>query len=130
MFWKREEKEKRKLARERKKATYDRVRKLHQEADFLCYIDEVSLEEYEGTTYVKLIGSMAVGEGTIHEKYLLYSCEGREKAKLDIDEFYVGADSVEKLESGDQTVAIYPKQVKGDFRAGDILCKFPKRQED
>lgn len=123
MFWNREDREKKKLAKLKRQEAYDRVYKLHQEANFLCYIDEVYEEEYHGEMCIKLVGSMAAGEGTIDEQYALYSCEGRWKATVDIDEFYIGADSVEKLESSDKEVAIYPKQKEISFRVGDMLCK-------
>ncbi len=123
MFWNRENREKKKLAKMKRQEAYDRVYKLHQDATFLCYIDEVCEEEYQGEQCIKLVGSMAIGEGTVEEQYSLYSCEGRWKATVDIDEFYIGADSVEKLESSDKVVAVYPKQRDISFKAGDILCR-------
>ena len=123
MFWNRKDREQKKLAKQKQKEQYARVYKLHEEAEFLCYIDEVYTEMFEGKMCIKLIGSMASGEGTVHEHYSLYSCEGRLKADVDIDEFYVGADSVDKLESSDKTVAVYPKQQDVKYMAGDMLCK-------
>lgn len=123
MFWNRENREKKKLAKIKKQEAYDRIYRLHQEATFLCYIDEVCLEEYEGNRCIKLVGTMALGEGTVDEKYRLYSCEGKLKSELDIEEFYVGADATKKLECDDKTVAIYPKPLDVSYKAGDILCK-------
>lgn len=123
MFWNRKDWEQKKIAKIKRKENYNRVYKLHKEAEFLCYIDDVYTEEFEGVMCIKLIGSMASGEGTVHERYSLYSCEGRWKAEIDIDEFYVGADAVEKLESSDETVVIYPQQQDVKYMAGDILCK-------
>lgn len=126
MFWKRNDREQKRLAKKKRKENYDRVYKLHEEAKFLCYIDDAYTEEFEGKECIKLIGSMASGEGTVQERYSLYSCEGRWKAEIEIDEFYVGADSVNKLESSDKTVAIYPKQQDVKYVVGDMLCKLKR----
>lgn len=126
MFWNRKDRVQKRLAKQKRKEQYDRVYKLHEEATFLCYIDDVYTETFEGKMCIKLIGSMAIGEGTVQDHYGLYSCEGRLKATIEIDEFYVGADSVNKLESSDKTVAIYPKQQDVKYMAGDMLCK-PER---
>lgn len=126
MFWNRKDREQKRLAKIKRKENYDRVYKLHEEAEFLCYIDDAYTEEFEGKMCIKLMGSMASGEGTVHEQYSLYSCEGRLKAEIDIDEFYVGADSVDKLESSDETVAIYPKQQDVKYMVGDMLCKLKR----
>ena len=123
MFWNRSDREKKKLERAKRKEAYDRVLQLHQNTQFLCYINEVYKEEYNGNQVIKLEGCMAAGEGTIHEKYGLYDCKGRLKKELDIDEFYVGGDSLEKLTAYDQKVAIYPKQQNVNYQAGDMLCK-------
>lgn len=123
MFWNRNDREQKRLAKKKRKENYDRVYKLHEDAKFLCYIDDAYTEEFEGKVCIKLIGSMASGEGTVQEQYSLYSCEGRWKAEIDIDEFYVGADSVDKLESSDKAVAIYPKQQDVKYMVGDVLCK-------
>lgn len=123
MFWSRETQEKKKLAKQRRQEDYDRVYKLHKEAKFLCYIDEVCAEEYEGKMYKKLIGTMASGAGTVSEQYMLYSSRGRLKGMVDVEEFYIGADAVEKLECFDKTVVVYPRQQDLEYQSGDILCK-------
>ena len=129
MFWSREEKEKKKLAKLKRQEAYDRVYKLHQEAEFICYIDEICEEEYQGELCVKLVGNIAMGEGTVQEQYSLYSCEGRWKGTVDIEEFYVGADKVNQLDGSDKQVAIYPKQRELAFKAGDILCKLRRKMD-
>jgi len=123
MFKKRDAREKKKLDKLKKQEAYDRVYQLHQQAQFLCYIDEAYMEEYNGELVMKLEGCMASGAGTVHEKYGLYNCYGRWKADIDIDEFYVGQDRVEKLEGADKRIAIYPQQQDIRYKAGDILCK-------
>ena len=45
MFWKRLDREKKKIEKAKKKEAYDRVLALHQNAQFLCYIDEVYTED-------------------------------------------------------------------------------------
>ncbi|MBO5088872.1 MAG: hypothetical protein J6C01_09365 [Lachnospiraceae bacterium] len=130
MFWNRTDREKKKLEKQKRKEAYDRVYQLHQNAQFLCYINEAYTEEYDGDAVIKLEGSMTLGEGTAHEKYGLYDCKGRWKAELDIDEFYIGGDSVEKLEAADKRVAIYPKQQDVNYSAGDLLCKLRMGPED
>lgn len=130
MFWNRADKEKKQLEKQRRKEDFDRVYKLHQNAQFLCYVNEAYTEEYNGDTVIKLEGCMASGEGTVHEKYGLYDCKGRLKAELDIDEFYVGTDSVTKLVADDKKVAIYPKQQNVNCKAGDLLCKLKEKLVD
>lgn len=123
MFWNRKDREKKELAGMKKKKEYEKVYWLHQQASFLCYIDDVYTEEYGGSVCIKLEGTMASGEGMISDKFVLYDCRGRRKAAIEIDEFYVGADSVEKLDSSDDKIVIYPKQQEISYKTGDILCK-------
>lgn len=123
MFWKRLDREKKKIEKAKKKEAYDRVLALHQNAQFLCYIDEVYTEEYNGVPVMKLEGIVALGKGTIHEKYSLYDCKGRLKTEIEIEEFYIGGDSVEELIAEDKKIAIYPKQQCENCCAGDVLCK-------
>lgn len=123
MFWNREEREKKKIAKQKRKEAYDRVYQLHQNSSFLCYIDNAYLEEYQGKQYVKLSGSMALGEGSVSEQYKLYDCTGRFKAEINVEEFYVGNDSVQTIVADDKDVAIYPKQQDISYKAGDLLCK-------
>ena len=130
MFWNDAKRQKKMLAKQKKKEAYDRVLQLHKQAEFLFYIDDAYLEEYEGNQCVKLEGAIASGEGLVKERYSLYDCEGRLKAEVEIDEFYVGAESVEKLVADDKNVVIYPKHQKVVYRAGDILCKQKKVMEE
>ncbi len=123
MFWKRLDREKKKIEKAKKKEAYDRVLSLHQNAQFLCYIDDAYTEEYNGVPVMKLEGFVTLGKGTIHEKYGLYDCKGRLKTDLEIEEFYIGGDSVEELVAEDRKIAIYPKQQHENYQAGDLLCK-------
>lgn len=123
MLWKSGDKERKKQKNIERKQNYDRVYQLHKDAMFLCYVDDVYMEEYKGDSYVKLEVMVAIGEGHIGEKYSLYDCKGRYKADVEIEEFYVGADSVDKLCASDSKVVIYPKQQNIVYKAGDVLCK-------
>ncbi|MDE5863765.1 MAG: hypothetical protein K2H34_05410, partial [Lachnospiraceae bacterium] len=55
--------------RERRKQIYDRVYELHQQADFLCYINDAYPEKYNGSTYIKLEGIVAKGTGKLEDTY-------------------------------------------------------------
>lgn len=123
MLWKSGDKERKKQIKIERKQDYDRVYQLHKDAMFLCYVDDAYMEEYKGDAYVKLEVTVAMGEGLISEQYALYDCKGRHKAEVEMEEFYVGADSVDKLCASDKKVAIYPKQQDIAYKAGDILCK-------
>lgn len=108
---------------EKKEKQYARVYELHEKSTFLCYIDDVYQEAYEGRSCVKLEGVVALGIGTVEDTYVLYSCTGKKKAEITVDEFYIKNDSVKQLEAGDKRVAIYPKDQDVAFCAGDMLCK-------
>ncbi len=108
---------------------YQRVYRLHEQAEFLCYINESYLESYKGNEYRKLEGIVAKGTGQVGECYELYDCNGRKKATVSMEEFYVGQNLVEQLAGGDKHVALYPREQDVNYVAGDILCKI-KNQED
>ena len=107
----------------KKKEAYERVYRLHEEASFLFYIDDVYFEKYNGKDCVKLEGTMAKGSGTVEDTFYLYSCQGRKKATITIDEFYIENNKVEQLEAGDKRIAVYPKEQDINYKAGDMLCK-------
>lgn len=120
MFWiKREYRQEKK---HRKKA-YDRVYSLHEKAEFLCYINDAYKEKFDGKESVKLEGMVAKGIGKLEDTYLLYDCEGNEKAEVTMEELYLGNDSVKQLEGGDKKIALYPREQGIAYKAGDILCK-------
>lgn len=123
MFGIKTSREARKRIKNRKQVVYDRVYELHKQAEFLCYINDVYPEEYKGKAYVKLEGLVAFGVGATDDHFLLFDCEGREKAEVDMEELYVGNNLVEQLEGGDKRVALYPIQQDVPYKAGDILCK-------
>lgn len=115
--------QKKKRERERRKKAYDRVYALHEQADFLCYINDAYMEEYQGKNYVKLEGLVAKGIGRVEDSFLLFDCTGKEKGQITMEELYLGSNSVEQLEGGDKKVALYPKEQELNYQAGDILCK-------
>lgn len=102
---------------------YERVYKLHEQAEFLCYIDDAYMETYNGNEYVKLLGIVAKGKGMVSDRYQLFDCNGRKKADITMEELYVGTDKVEELNGGDKPVALYPKEQDISYIAGDILVK-------
>lgn len=108
---------------------YQRVYQLHEQAEFLCYINESYLEAYQGQEYRKLEGVVAKGTGMVTDCYGLYDCNGRKKADVTMEEFYVGQNSVEQLVGGDKRVALYPREQDVEYVAGDILCKLKNREE-
>lgn len=116
-------KQNKQLENERRIAAYDRVKKLHEDAGFLCYIDDAYMEKYNGKESMKLEGVVAKGIGLVTEQYSLYSCEGVFKANITIEEMYVGTNAVKQLEGGDKRVALYPVEQEIAYHAGDILCK-------
>lgn len=124
MFLNKRKRQFRKLERMHRKEVNDRVYYLHKKAEFLCYIDEAFLEQYNSKESVKLEGFVAKGIGKLEDIFFLYDCDGNKKAEIMIEELYLGNNSVEQLESGDERVAIYPKDQKAAYRAGDLLCKF------
>lgn len=109
--------------KERQQKIYDRVYALHEQADFLCYINDAYKEEYQGEYLMKLEGLVAKGIGRVEDTFCLYDCEGRKKAEITMDELYLGMNSVEQLEGGDKRVALYPKEQDVPYMVGDILCK-------
>ena len=121
MFGKSEHK---KMMEEHRKKAYDRVYELHQKAEFLFYVNDAYLEQYEGRDCVKLEGEVAKGKGRRTDTYVLYDCEGRKKAGITMEEMYYGIDSVEEIEGDDRRIALYPKEQDVKYRAGDMICKF------
>lgn len=109
--------------KEKRQKIYDRVYALHEQAEFLCYINDAYKEEYQGKYLMKLEGLVAKGVGRVEDTYYLYDCEGRKKAEITMDELYLGMNSVEQLEGGDKRAALYPKEQDIPYKAGDILCK-------
>ncbi|MCM1157720.1 MAG: hypothetical protein NC300_03425 [Bacteroidales bacterium] len=122
-------KEKKQAEQKKRQEAYERVYALHEQADFLCYINDVYPEEYKGESFIKLEGLVAKGRGTTEDTFLLVDCEGREKAAVTMEELYLGKDSVKVLEGGDKRVALYPREQEVPYRAGDILCKLKKKEE-
>jgi hypothetical protein len=108
--------------KKKRQENYDRVYRLHEQADFLCYIDEAYKENYKGTDYVKLEGVVAKGKGSVEDIFFLFDCNGREKGHTAMEELYVGNNLVKQLEGGDKKVALYPKEQNLNYRAGDLLC--------
>lgn len=109
--------------KEKQKENYDRVYRLHEQALFLCYIDDAYMETYNGKEYMKLLGIVAKGEGHVLDAYELFDCNGRKKADITMEELYVGQNKVEEIKGGDAPVALYPKEQDISYKAGDILCK-------
>ena len=109
--------------KEKRQKIYDRVYALHEQAKFLCYINDAYKEEYQGEYLMKLEGLVAKGVGKVGDTFCLYDCDGRKKADITMDELYLGMNSVEQLEGGDKRVALYPKEQDIPYKAGDILCK-------
>ena len=106
-----------------RKQIYDRVYELHQQADFLCYINDAYPEKYNGSTYIKLEGIVAKGTGKLEDTYLLFDCNGRQKAEITMEELYLENNSVKQLQGGDKRAALYPREQEVNYQAGDILCK-------
>lgn len=120
MFFNREKKQR---ESERRKRAYDRVYALHEQADFLCYVNDAYQEEYKGKSYIKLEGLVAKGIGRVEDVFFLFDCTGKKKGRITMEELYLGTNSVEQLEGGDKKVALYPREQNLDYQAGDILCK-------
>lgn len=127
MFWSRESRKKNKIKKEQRKKVYDRVYSLHEKAEFLFYINDAYVEEYDGKVSVKLEGIVAKGMGCLEDTFLLFDCKGRQKAAITMEEMYCGSDCVKQLEGGDKRVALYPKEQDILYRAGDMLCKLEEQ---
>lgn len=123
MFFSREVKQRKQREKESRKRAYDRVYALHEQADFLCYINDAYQEAYKGKSYVKLEGLVAKGIGRVEDIFFLFDCTGKQKGQITMEELYLGTNSVEKLEGGDKKVALYPREQDLDYQSGDILCK-------
>ena len=124
MFFSKQKKYEKELKKQKRQQIYDRVYAIHEKAIFLCYIEDAYLEKYEGKSFMKLEGVVAKGTGTLEDTYLLFDCEGRQKAAIEMEELFCGKNSVTQLEGGDKKVALYPKQQDISYRAGDIICMF------
>lgn len=123
MIFNKENRHRKEIQRQKRKEKYDKVYALHEQADFLCYINDAYLEKYKGKEFMKLEGIVAKGTGCLDDTFLLFDCEGRQKAVITMEELFCGQESVKQLESGDKRVALYPKEQEIPYRAGDILCK-------
>ena len=121
-------KEQRMQEKQRRKERYDRVYALHLQAEFICYINDVYMEKYQGADFVKLEGLVAKGTGTTEDVYQLFNCNGTKKADVTMEELYLGTGKVEKLEGGDKRAALYPKEQDVTYKAGDILCKLKEEE--
>ena len=110
------------IKKDKRKENYDRVYQLHEQAEFLCYINEAYLEEYKGKNYIKLEGLVAKGTGRVTDIFELFDCNGRKKSEITMEELYLGQNPVEQLTGGDKRVALYPKEQDVAYKAGDILC--------
>lgn len=99
-----------------------RVYELHEQAQFLCYINEAYREPNGDVMCMKLEGIVAKGTGTLQDRYQLYDCRGRWKAEITMEELYLGQDSVTSLQGGDKRVALYPREQEVSYMAGDLLC--------
>ncbi len=129
MFFDREKRNNRLKIQKKRNEAYERVYRLHEQADFLCYINDAYLEEYKGGRFVKLEGLVAAGTGSLEDTFWLFDCEGRQKGQVTMDELYLGTDSVKQLTGGDKKVALYPKEQDIPYQAGDILCKLKQAAE-
>lgn len=118
-----QKREKKRRIKQRRQENYDRVYALHEQAEFLCYINDVYPETYQGKTSVKLEGLVVKGVGNVEDTYLLYSCNGEKKAEITMEELYLGSNKVECLEGGDKRVALYPNEQDVSYKPGDVLCK-------
>lgn len=123
MIFNKENRHRKEIQRQKRKEKYDKVYALHEQADFLCYINDAYLEKYKGKEFMKLEGIVAKGTGCLDDTFLLFDCEGRQKAVITMEELFCGQESVKQLEGGDKRVALYPKEQEIPYRAGDILCK-------
>ena len=117
------------MKKQRRKEQYDRVYALHEQAEFLCYINDVYKEKYQGGEFLKLEGLVAKGIGRTEDVYQLFSCNGVKKTDVHMEELYEGNNKVEQLEGGDKRVALYPKEQEVSYKAGDILCKLEKTKD-
>lgn len=129
MIFNKENRHRKEIQRQKRKEKYDKVYALHEQADFLCYINDAYLEEYKGGRFVKLEGLVAAGTGSLEDTFWLFDCEGRQKGQVTMDELYLGTDSVKQLTGGDKKVALYPKEQDIPYQAGDILCKLKQAAE-
>ncbi|MBR1866017.1 MAG: hypothetical protein IJ801_05875 [Lachnospiraceae bacterium] len=109
--------------KKRENKAYDRVYALHEQAVFLCYINEAYQETDHGVASVKLEGIVAKGTGRLEDTFVLFDCEGNQKAEITMEELYLGNQSVPQLEGGDKRVALYPREQEIPYQAGDILCR-------
>lgn len=123
MFFDKENRQKKKIQKQKRKEKYDKVYALHEKAAFLCYINDAYPEKYDGVVSMKLEGVVAKGTGQLEDVFLLFDCEGRKKAVITMEELYCGNNSVNQLEGGDKRVALYPREQEVPYCAGDILCK-------
>ena len=125
MFLNKEKSKRKNAERASRKKAYDRVYALHENAEFLCYINDAYHEKYNGSVSIKLEGTVAKGIGHFKDTFLLFDCNGRRKAVITMEELYCGSNRVEQLEGGDKLVALYPNEQEVDYLAGDILCILP-----
>ena len=128
MFLNKDNRQKKKIQKQKRKEKYDKVYALHEKAVFLCYIDDAYPEKYDGMMSMKLEGVVAKGTGRLEDTFLLFDCEGRKKAVITMEELYCGSNSVKQLEGGDKRVALYPKEQEVSYSAGDILCKLEEEK--
>lgn len=123
MFENKQKQKRNKEEKKRREEAYSSVYFLHENAEFLCYINDAYTETYNGRVSIKLEGIVAKGTGCLEDTFLLFDCNGRQKAAITMEDLYCGSNRVNQLEGGDKRVALYPNEQEVDYRAGDILCK-------
>lgn len=108
---------------QKRQENYDRVYQLHQDAEFLFYVEEAYKEDFEGQKYIKLEGVVAKGTADLEDSFVLFNCNGLQKGVITLEEMYIGKDRVNGLYAGDKRVALYPLQQDLPYKAGDFVCK-------
>ena len=114
---------KKKQVNQKRQENYNRVYRLHQEAEFLLYVEDAYKELFEGQEYMKLEGVAAKGTADLEDSFVLFNCNGLQKGVIALEEMYIGKDRVNGLYAGDKRVALYPLQQDLPYKAGDFVCK-------
>lgn len=112
MFSKKKTKKKKKTCE-----AFDRVYKLHNEAKFIMYIDDVFNESENAILY----GIVAKGRINVNDSVEVYSCEGVIEGTITSKKLMINNNQVDFLEGGDKKASFYTENKKIPYIAGQMF---------
>ena len=100
-----------------------KVLKLHNDAEFLFYINDAYIRGEYGQI-VEGVG--AIGSADITDTFSIYSAQGEYVCELHIRDAYVGDNEVKVIEAMDKKVSFYPTETDDRLMAGQLMIILEK----